>query len=271
MPRAVLPQLLVIELVRRLCAEDTRVTAALMYGSFAKGEGDAWSDIEFWVFFAGAPPEPADWVATIAPLRACFPNEFGTRVVVFENGVRGEFHLEPDTRLPVVRDWARQDPRSPSSWTAERGGLQIVADRTGELTANVAHLEAHVADRTHPERVQALCDGLANFLLLGTSVLGRGEHARALDALSCVHRYLIWMVRVLEGSADRHWPTPSRAAEVDLSDAAYARLRRCTASLDPPELQAAYAEAQRWSAELMGELVARYGVCSRADLLETSD
>ncbi|HYN89578.1 MAG TPA: lincosamide nucleotidyltransferase Lnu(B), partial [Ardenticatenaceae bacterium] len=36
--------------VRQLCHADERVVAALMYGSFTKGEGDGFSDIEFYLF-----------------------------------------------------------------------------------------------------------------------------------------------------------------------------------------------------------------------------
>ena len=42
-----LPQEAMIERVRELCEQDGRVVAALMYGSFALGQGDRFSDIEF--------------------------------------------------------------------------------------------------------------------------------------------------------------------------------------------------------------------------------
>jgi predicted nucleotidyltransferase len=37
--------------VRQLCQEDERIVGAFMYGSFTKGEGDAFSDIEFYVYY----------------------------------------------------------------------------------------------------------------------------------------------------------------------------------------------------------------------------
>jgi lincosamide nucleotidyltransferase len=52
--------------VRRLCCEDERVRAALMYGSFSKGSGDAYSDIEFFIFLEDDRYETVDaenWVA----------------------------------------------------------------------------------------------------------------------------------------------------------------------------------------------------------------
>ena len=46
-----LPQEVMIEKVRGLCDRDERVVSALTYGSFALGEGDRFSDIEFYLFF----------------------------------------------------------------------------------------------------------------------------------------------------------------------------------------------------------------------------
>jgi lincosamide nucleotidyltransferase len=42
-----LPQEQLIARVRALCHADERLDAAMMYGSFVYGEGDAYSDIEF--------------------------------------------------------------------------------------------------------------------------------------------------------------------------------------------------------------------------------
>ena len=47
-----LQQEAMIERVRELCHQDERLVSALMYGSFAIGEGDRFSDIEFYLFFA---------------------------------------------------------------------------------------------------------------------------------------------------------------------------------------------------------------------------
>jgi lincosamide nucleotidyltransferase len=52
-----LPQEAMIERVRELCHRDERLVSALMYGSFAIGEGDRFSEIEFYLFFAEGPPK----------------------------------------------------------------------------------------------------------------------------------------------------------------------------------------------------------------------
>lgn len=46
-----LQQEAMIERVRWICRLDERVVAAMMYSSFAQGEGDGFSDIEFVFFF----------------------------------------------------------------------------------------------------------------------------------------------------------------------------------------------------------------------------
>ena len=79
-----------------------------MYGSFAIGEGDRFSDIEFYLFFtdetSGDLREEA-WVAQIAPLCLYYVNEFGNGTAIFENLVRGEFHFEAAPSVGLVDAW----------------------------------------------------------------------------------------------------------------------------------------------------------------------
>ena len=67
-----------IERVKAQCETDPRVVAALMYGSFTRGEGDQFSDVEFCIFLQdealGAFDAP-EWLARIAPLSAVVRNE----------------------------------------------------------------------------------------------------------------------------------------------------------------------------------------------------
>ena len=243
--------------VRALCREDERLDAALLYGSFAKGEGDRFSDIEFWLFFREPVPEPEPWLARIAPLAGAFRNEFGTDVVVFANGIRGEFHFAPAERIAEVRRWLG----------LEVPAYEPVVDRGGELAAALGELRRRYVAEPSAARVQALSDGLANWLLVGEPALARGELARALDALGHVHRYLLWLARVAEGKTRNHWATPARAAETDLSPEAYARFRACVAGLDARSLGAAYDASRSWGLELGRALAASYGTDSRETLL----
>ena len=79
--------------------------AALMYGSFALGQRDSFSDIEFYVFFddeAFEALEEEAWVRRIAPLELYYINEFGNGNAIFENLVRGEFHFEHYSNVGLV-------------------------------------------------------------------------------------------------------------------------------------------------------------------------
>jgi lincosamide nucleotidyltransferase len=92
----VLVQQRLIARVEQLCRADERLVAALTYGSFVQGEGDAHSDIEFWLFVD--PPVEATldkraWLDDIGTVRHAVVNEFGAHVVFFPDLVRGEFHF----------------------------------------------------------------------------------------------------------------------------------------------------------------------------------
>src|SRR5215212_5685733 len=103
-----LPQEAMIEKVRQLCHRDERVVSALMYGSFAIGEGDRFSDIEFYLFFEDEAAEGLEeeaWVAQVAPLALYYVNEFGNGTAIFENLVRGEFHFEAASNVGLVDAW----------------------------------------------------------------------------------------------------------------------------------------------------------------------
>jgi len=103
-----LPQEVMIERVRELCDQDECVVSALMYGSFALGEGDRFSDIEFYLFFDDGASEGLQeeaWVGQIAPLALYYVNEFGNSTAIFENLVRGEFHFEAASNVGLVDAW----------------------------------------------------------------------------------------------------------------------------------------------------------------------
>ena len=96
-----LPQNILIKRVKDKSIKDDRLDAALMYGSFTKGEGDRYSDIEFWRFFNTEKLSDIDqeqWIKDIAPIYWTVINEYGRRVTFFKDHlIRGEFH---SYRLP---------------------------------------------------------------------------------------------------------------------------------------------------------------------------
>ena len=91
-----LPQERLIARVREVAAGDARLDALMMYGSFTRGEGDAYSDVEFLLFFedgAFDQIEPRAWIEQVAPVLLDYTNEHGIVDVIFEDLVRGEFHF----------------------------------------------------------------------------------------------------------------------------------------------------------------------------------
>ena len=90
-----------IERLRAAAEHDGRIVAVLMYGSFATGEADLFSDIEFAVFLDDEDFAAFDrqaWLDAISPVAAFFADDFGPETALFSNTVRGEFHFRGDSR-----------------------------------------------------------------------------------------------------------------------------------------------------------------------------
>jgi lincosamide nucleotidyltransferase B/F len=258
-----LHQWYLIERTRTLCRRDNQVVAALMYGSFLTGEGDRFSDIEFWIFVADdrlAQLSIELWINQIEPTILIVVNEFGTQVAVFTSLVRGEFHFVPASTMARVRTWGG------ISVQAEE---MIVVDRTDELIEHLRSLDGHTP--VPPlDRVGDLIGRYLNWFLLGLNVLERGEIARAQAILAEVDTYLLWLVR-LDERVTVHWLTPSRNLESDVSAAARARYVRCTAPAQRLPLIAAYTEAWQWGRQLLSSLAQRHGFVLPDELLNALD
>ena len=256
-----------IERVRQLCHLDERLVAAMMYGSFAQSEGDEFSDIEFILFFGDDALEDVDqkeWVMQVAPVELYFVNEFGIGTAIFDNLIRGEFHFDKASDIEKIDEsWKRTD------WLPSLDAT-LILDRTGELSRRLQMVVGPPLDRSTPEQIQFLCNCFVNWLLLGSNLLARGELARALEFLGFVQRQLLWMIRILEQKTE-HWPTPSKALEEDVSEAAYARYVACTAHLDKEALWKAYLSAWAWGKEMMLSLTPRRDTVLPAALLDRLD
>jgi lincosamide nucleotidyltransferase len=246
-------QLQMIEQTRNLCQQDTRLMAALQYGSFALGEGDQFSDIEFAFFFADdalSTIDPAAWIAQIAPVALFFLDDVGHHTAIFTNLIRGEFHFNAASAIPTVAQW-RGNAWFPSYESA------ILIDRTGALTAALSDLIGPPPSRDTPAIAEQRVRNFTNWMLFGSNVFARGELARALEILSIAHRNLLWLVRLVEQTTD-HWPTPSRRLEQELSAEAYRRYQACTAPLERARLGHAYTATWQWGCELSAILAARH-------------
>jgi lincosamide nucleotidyltransferase len=252
MPSIPTQQLMMIARLRDACRSDPRVVAAALYGSFVTGEADAFSDIEAALYFepdALATLDRQAWVEQIAPVALFFADDFGHYTAIFESLIRGEFHFNPAESMAEIESWRG------AAWFPSVNAAVLV-DRTGELTQRMGALDHLPPERDSSETAYSLVANFLNGVLFGSQVLARGEAARALEILTCgVLRHLERMARLVEASTD-HWPTPSRGWERDLSPAVQARLRDCTARLDPIELAQAYRNALAWG-ETLAETLAQ--------------
>jgi lincosamide nucleotidyltransferase len=260
-----LQQEVMIEKVRELCQRDERAVAALMYGSFALGEGDRFSDIEFYLFFADEALdglEEESWVGQIAPLELYYVNEFGNGSAIFEDLVRGEFHFEPYSKVDLVDAWE-------SAWFPSLESAVLV-DKSGELSRRVSRLVRPPPEMDTPERALFLCRSMINWTLMGTNLLKRGEYARAEAFLTLIQGHLLQAMRLVEGKS-ANWLSPTRKLEEDASAASYERFRACTAALDAEQLFRAHRSTWEWSRELMGELSTRHTFALPEALLNELD
>jgi lincosamide nucleotidyltransferase B/F len=260
-----LQQEIMIERLREVCERDGRLVAALMYGSFVLGQGDEYSDIEFYLFFRDEALREVDqeaWLAQISPVALYYVNEFGNATVIFDNLVRGEFHFERASDVGLVDAWE----------TAFLPALEsaVLADKDGELSRRASRLVGDPPDLDTPQRARFLCCSLVNWTLMGTNLLKRGEYARAHAFLTLVHGHLLRAARLSE-RATTNWLSPSRRLEEDLSPASYERFRACTAALDAGQLTLAYRATWGWSRELMAELAARHAFSLPTTLLARLD
>ncbi|MFG2044541.1 hypothetical protein [Dactylosporangium sp. NPDC048998] len=250
--------------VREVCAADDRLDAALMYGSFAAGEADAYSDVEFWLFFESqwrGQVDPRAWCAQVAPILHLVRNEFGTDVVVFPGLVRGEFHFATTQDIPSVRSWPARNAAT---------NQMIVLDRRARLRQALESLpyRAPLPDGGH--EAETLCGRFANWLLLAHHVASRGETLRAWDAMGHAHRHLLWMARLVLDRT-QHWLTPSRQAEVELPDDVVLELRRTTAPADPEAVRQALRVAWQCGRGYWTELARRHHIGLPEDLFAEID
>lgn len=238
-----------INKIKEKCEKDARISACMMYGSFTKGEGDRYSDVEFYIFLNDNDIEQfvsSEWIREIAPFDLLFFNEFGTEVVVFSNLVRGEFHFKPISEIEVIKTF-KGNGMSPDVQS------MFVYDDTGKLQQCLDYLDGDDPERMTNENVNFAFNNFVNAWLMGINVLKRGEVARAAESLTLVQRYVLQLIRIREKNIE-HWVNATKNLENEISDEAYSKFVATTSKVEREALEHAFSNALNLVEELVGVL-----------------
>ena len=225
----------IIQRVRDKCIQDDFVSACMMYGSFTKGEGDQYSDVEFYLFIEDDKMEKFSskhWISEVCSVDLIFYNEYGTKVVIFSNMIRGEFHFLPVAKIEVIKSFKPTgvfpDPES-----------MYIYDSTEQLKPLLYDLGGSGQDRMTDENVNFAFNNVVNAWLMGVNVMKRGEFARSLEVLTQVQKYVLQLIRIKEKTVER-WLNSTKNLEEDISKESYKDYVSITSTLEEGELKIAY-------------------------------
>ncbi|MHB6911295.1 nucleotidyltransferase domain-containing protein [Streptomyces sp. DB-54] len=250
--------------LRQLAHADSRLEGVLLYGSWTLGEADAHSDIEAYLYIQDdhlADFDGPAFLGQLAPLKLAYTNMYGILAVVFDDLMRGEFHLTAaGPGIDEVPTWQGM-VHLPHPEAA------VLLDRTGRLTRAARQL----ADFRPPEpaaTARQLSGELANWTLMLAHVLARGEIARAHALLhTVIGPQQLQLCRLMRDST-AHWLTPSRALEQDLPAADLDRYASTTAVARQHDVLTAARNSWNWSRDLATEAADRWTIYLPHDLHE---
>ena len=240
-------QLQMINTAKSIAQKDKNISAALMYGSFTKDEGDQYSDIEFYFFLKDKENFRAEnWVNQIQPVTIYFTNEYGSEVAIFENLVRGEFHFLTIEETDVIKSW---------DGVVEFSDFEkmILVDKEGVLAATLNEIKARKPDRTTEKNILWLSQSLLNVLLTTGNLIKRQEFAHASQSLANVQKYLLWLIRIAANST-HHWESPTKSLEKDIGRDWYSQFQLTTSNLDGENVKSAFQESLILSEKLFEQL-----------------
>ncbi|NLX23316.1 MAG: nucleotidyltransferase domain-containing protein [Phycisphaerae bacterium] len=251
-----------INRLRIIAQAEPRLDGVLLYGSWTTGEADQYSDLEAYVYVYDDQVGSFDgraFVEQLAPLKLAYTNMYGILAVVFDDLMRGEFHVAPANQgIDEIATWRGlvhlPDPNA-----------AILLDRNGRLAEATACLRQPC--RPDPVKTaQQISSELANWTLSLAQILARGEIARAHALMqTTIAPQQLQLLRLLRGSTD-HWLTPSRALERDVSVKDQSRYAVTTARLGESEVRRAAAASWQWSRELVAEAAEQWGISMPHDL-----
>ena len=249
--------------VKNLTESDERITACMMYGSFTKGEGDQYSDIEFYIFLKDSITsnfDSSNWLFDVAPYLMLYKNEYGTEVVIFDNLIRGEFHFLSEKDMNII-------PSFKDSGYIPDTKAMLIYDETGQLENYLSEISGARPNRLTEENANFLLCNFSNLWLMGINVLKRGEYARSLELLSQLQKNTLQLIRMAEKNAD-NWLNMSKNLEKEISLENYKKFAKTTARLDKVELFEAYKNSLLLVMDLQSHLIEQYNLKITHDILE---
>lgn len=229
------------------------VNAILMYGSFTQGCGDAYSDIEFYVFIEDKDYDNFDsnkWVSNVYPVATYLVNEYGTDVFIFDNLIRGEFHFLPTKDMSIVEAFA------PVGFFPDIDAMCLY-DKSNKLIKYLSTLKDSKINRHSVQNIEFVINNFLNAILYGINVLKRGEISRSLECIGTVQRFYLQLVRLDENKIN-HWVNPTKGLESEISSDYYKHYKKCTSNLDEKNLLSAYQELLSGSEAIVRILASRY-------------
>jgi len=244
-----------IDRVKQLSLSNKDISAVLMYGSFIRGEGDVYSDIEFYIFHYGEQMDnKLEFISRISPVSLFFENEFGTEVAIFKNMIRGEFHFHPVSDVGMIRSW-----KEVISFEY-RDNMNLV-DKDGHLNKILMSFQPPLSPvRDTVENRRSLAENLLNNLLFEQNLLLRKEYAHANKLFCFIQRYILWLIRLYLSNYE-HWESPTKKLEEDLPEEWYAEYKQCVPSLDSDSLQKSFRHVLQLSDKLFDLLDIPDDIC----------
>ena len=240
-------QLSMIDRVKLLALENPAIASVLMYGSFVKGEGDGYSDIEFYIFLnPGVELHREHWVNSIEETTLFFSNEFGTDVAIFKNLIRGEFHFLDVSQVNIVKSWE-------GLVSFEYWEKMLLVDKAEKLAEVINGIDKKRPLRNEPDKVGWLQRSFINHALFTKNLLLRQEWAHAHQQFAFLQKYLLWLIRIRVDST-AHWESPTKKAEHDLPPEWYSAYVACTSALEKEKMKEAFSQCLKLAQTLFADL-----------------
>jgi lincosamide nucleotidyltransferase len=236
-------QLAMISQVKESSLLDPNIRSVFMYGSFIKGEGDKYSDIEFYIFLTDTENfDEKHWVAQLGKVDLFFKNEFGTKVAIYDDLIRAEFHFLEVKEIGIIKNWE-------GLVSFEHKEKMIQVDKDGLLKSTLDSISVISPTRNSKESIEWLAQSLVNSLVYTSHLIGRKEWAHAHMTFSYIQKFTLWLMRAQALVFD-HWESPSKSIEKDIPKKMYEKYEKVCPALDPEAVTASF----RSSVEIAGEL-----------------